>query len=73
MQDPSFQNFTRLFLKVPEHTWGIDSKTAPASWEVWSNDEFRAALLDNPKFAQAEASWSRQRDYISWSLQARSA
>eukprot|EP00892_Ulva_mutabilis_P005410 jgi/Ulvmu1/3240/UM150_0013.1 len=70
IQDPAFQNFTRLFLKVPEHTWGIDTKSAPASWGVWGNDDFRAALKDNPKFAQAEQSWSRQRQYISWSLQA---
>lgn len=69
-QDPAFQNFTRLFLKAPEHTWGIDSKTAPASWDTWDNAAFRAARNSSEKFAQAEHSWARQSRYIEWSLQA---
>lgn len=69
VQDTAFQNFTRLFLKTPEHTWGIDSKSAPASWDVWDNTAFREALNGSDKFQNAEYSWTRQGQYIKWSLQ----
>lgn len=72
VQDEAFQNFTRLLLKVPEHTWGIDTKQAPQHWDVWNNADFRKALVDNPLFATAEESWGRQAAYIQWGVEARS-
>jgi hypothetical protein len=69
VQDPVFRNFTRLLLKVPEHIWGIDSKVAPATFDVWQNADFRAALGSNKLFAIAEESWLRQSAYIPWSIQ----
>jgi hypothetical protein len=71
LQDPAFRNFTRFLLKVPEHTWGIDSKVAPASWGVWGNDEFREALQNDDLFSIAEESWRRQASYVNWAIEVR--
>jgi hypothetical protein len=71
LQDPAFRNFSRLLLKAPEHTWGVDTKQAPASFNIWKNDEFRAALGNNTLFATAEKSWDKQFAYIPWSVQVR--
>lgn len=73
VQDEAFQNFTRLLLKVSEHTWGIDTKQAPQSWDVWNNTAFRKARVDNPLFAIAESSWQRQAEYIQWGVEARTS
>jgi hypothetical protein len=69
LQDEAFQNFTRLLLKVPEHTWGMDTKQAPQNWDVWSNAAFRKALTDSPLFAVAEGAWGRQAEYIQWGVE----
>jgi Domain of unknown function (DUF5054) len=71
VQDTAFQNFTRLLLKVPEHTWGLDTKVAPAHWDVWSNEDFRAALVGIPEFAAAEQEWLRQAEYVRWAIDVR--
>ena len=71
MQDEAFLNFTRLLLKIPEHTWGIDTKDAPQHWDVWANEDLRKARTDIPLFKVAEESWGRQAQYIQWGIEVR--
>ncbi|KAF8062055.1 hypothetical protein HT031_004315 [Scenedesmus sp. PABB004] len=40
----AFANFTRLLLKVPEHTWGVDIKKTLADFVNYSNPDFHACL-----------------------------
>ena len=39
----SFYNFSRLLLKVGEHTWGLDVKHYLGDYTHWSNDKVREA------------------------------
>jgi len=69
-EDPSFKNFSRLFLKNCEHTWAHDSKSYPGDYVSWDNAKLQEALL-TPKFMNATASYQEQRNYgIYWALEA---
>ena len=70
-QDPAFRNFTRLLLKIPEHTWGIDSKSAPGDWNIWDNAGMAEAMKTNPLWGVAADSWVRQNAYIGWAVEVR--
>jgi hypothetical protein len=60
-----FDAFARMLLKIPEHTWGCDSKAFPGDYERWSNAELEAALAaGDAEFAAAVESWRRQRAYV---------
>ncbi len=66
-----FGAFTRMLLKVPEHTWGADSKAYPGDYARWSNAELEAALAaGDAKFAAAAESWRRQRAYVDLAVEA---
>lgn len=39
-EDPAFDAFSRMLLKIPEHTWGADVKKALADWGNWTNSKF---------------------------------
>jgi hypothetical protein len=60
--EPSFINFNRWLLMVPEHTWGMDEKT-------WLNDHENFTVKDFslarrlPNFQRFEASWVEKRAY----------
>lgn len=71
VQDPNFRNFSRLLLKLPEHTWGVDANAYPGTFDVWTNEDVRAAITHDDKFAIAEESWVKQRAYIPWSISVR--
>ena len=73
MAEPNFANFTRLLLKVPEHTWGNDIKKSLAEYDPgsWTNEQFRAALeggKDN--YVRTVEAWHRQRAYLLWAVEA---
>ena len=73
MAEPNFANFTRLLLKVPEHTWGNDIKKSLAEYDpgAWTNEQFRAALeggKDN--YVRTVEAWHRQRAYLLWAVEA---
>lgn len=44
LQTPAFYNFSRLLLKVPEHTWGVDIKKTLADFADYSNPHLHACL-----------------------------
>ena len=68
--DAAFNKFSRLLLKIPEHTWGVDTKDYPGDYTRWSNIELQQALSTNdPKFMAAIDSWVRQRAYGTWALE----
>lgn len=71
LQDPAFRNFTRLLLKLPEHTWGLDAAHYPAAFDVWDNESFRKALQEDDAFKMAEEAWQRQLRYVPWSIEVR--
>ena len=60
------QNFSRLFLKNGEHTWGLDVKSTltPTSQmrSNWSNVEFHK-MLGDPNYKKLIASWYEQRTW----------
>jgi len=71
--EPNFANFTRLMLKVPEHTWGNDIKKSLAEYdpESWTNAKFRAALASGKEnYARTVEAWRRQRAYLKWAVEA---
>ena len=71
--EPNFANFTRLLLKVPEHTWGNDIKKSLAEFEPgsWTNGQFRAALeAGKDNYARTVEAWHRQRAYLLWAVEA---
>lgn len=53
--DAALANFTRLLLKVPEHTWGADVKAALGDWGRWANADLHAALAAREPAYQARA------------------
>jgi hypothetical protein len=68
--DAEFAAFSRLLLKIPEHTWGVDSKQYPGDYARWSNAELQRALAEgDAAFAAAVGSWERQRAYNEWAVQ----
>jgi len=78
LDDPRYYNFSRLFLKAFEHTWGEDVKTAldaqgddpSPQYYWWSNAEFHANRHD-PLFLRLEASWDEQRAWgVAYPLEA---
>ena len=66
--DGRYYNFSRLFLKAFEHTFGEDVKTAldaqgdspSPEYYMWTNAEFHANR-DAERFRRLEASWDEQR------------
>lgn len=60
--DPSFVNFNRWLLMVPEHTWGMDEKSYLNDHESYSAKKFAAARLQ-PNFKLFESSWVEKRAY----------
>ena len=65
-------NFTRMMLKVPEHTWGVDTKKGLDDYSTWDAPALRAALAAgaNANFSRTVYSWERQRAYLDWALEA---
>ncbi|KAL6772128.1 hypothetical protein ACKKBG_A29040 [Auxenochlorella protothecoides x Auxenochlorella symbiontica] len=69
-EDPAFDAFSRLLLKVPEHTWGVDIKKALMDYTHWSNHKFHQQLRSRaPNFLATVQSWLRQRAYNLWAVQ----
>ena len=68
--DDDFNRFSRLLVKIPEHTWGVDTKEDPGDYTRWSNVELRKALEEgDEKFVAAVDSWRRQRSYCQWAAE----
>ena len=70
--DPALGNFTRLFLKNMEHTFGIDTKSLPGDWAHWSNRDVAALLARNSSaWVRAVDTWAEQRRFgFEWPLAA---
>lgn len=57
-------NFSRLLIKVPEHTDGRDVKTFLHDATNWTNVQFQAALAANlSNYNLMVSSWDEQRDF----------
>jgi hypothetical protein len=60
--DPRYYNFSRLFLKNAEHTWGLDVKTYLHDVLHWSNVDLRKQLAQRaPNFVAMVDEWNAQR------------
>ncbi|KDD76566.1 hypothetical protein H632_c180p1, partial [Helicosporidium sp. ATCC 50920] len=69
-EDEAFFRFSRLLLKLPEHTWGVDVKATLADYEHWSNADFARDQADRPELYRVpELAWMRQRAYALWATQ----
>jgi hypothetical protein len=55
--------FGKHFLRVAEHTWGLDVKTFLKHWDAYSMDAFRASR-NLPEFKRMEESWAEKRACI---------
>lgn len=65
-----WQRFLTLLAKVPEHTWGTDTKQYPGDYIKWKNSDFHEALCSNDSsFTAAVESWRLQREYNDRALQ----
>eukprot|EP00879_Flechtneria_rotunda_P010814 GHRR01011301.1.p1 GENE.GHRR01011301.1~~GHRR01011301.1.p1 ORF type:complete len:838 (+),score=278.05 GHRR01011301.1:406-2919(+) len=80
-QDPAcntksaaYKNFTRLLIKVPEHTWGVSFNSYFGDVTNYTNAWLHQLLSEGEGNHQGLAvsveSWRRQRAYIDWALQA---
>eukprot|EP01114_Cavostelium_apophysatum_P001960 TRINITY_DN11715_c0_g1_i1.p1 TRINITY_DN11715_c0_g1~~TRINITY_DN11715_c0_g1_i1.p1 ORF type:complete len:498 (-),score=84.15 TRINITY_DN11715_c0_g1_i1:222-1715(-) len=69
INDAAFYDFSRLFFKVYEHTWGFDVKNYLIDWTNWSNEDFNN-VIDNNNFQIMISSWIEQRAYITGSIDA---
>ncbi|KAK9915574.1 hypothetical protein WJX75_001002 [Coccomyxa subellipsoidea] len=67
--DPKMRNFTRMLIKVPEHTWGPDVKVYLNDYDNWSNDLF-AEMRGMDNYQYMEDAWTRQASYSEWAMQA---
>lgn len=68
--EAAYLKFSRLLLKVPEHTWGVDTKEYPGDYSRWTNKELKNALESNVSgFRVAVESWQRQRAYTQWAVE----
>lgn len=64
LENPVFRNFSRLFVKYPEHTDGLDVKTWLADWQNWTNAQFHACLAQNlPNYQTMIGGWIEQRNF----------
>lgn len=68
-QDAAFRNFTRLLLKIPEHTWGADTKMAMNDYVNWTNSDFSEALSSG-HYQDIVYTWKRQYRYLEWAFEA---
>jgi len=61
--DSRFWNFSRLFLKNAEHTWGLDMKMTLQDYKAsnWSNTAFQS-IRNTTQVKTLEESWVRQRE-----------
>ena len=55
--------FSRHFIMVPEHTWGMDEKTHLDDYVHYRADQLAAHRKD-ANFIKFESSWKEQRDYL---------
>ena len=57
---PKRRAFGRKLLEVPEHTWGVDTKTYLRDETAWDRPAFEVARRTDPRFAITERSWAEQ-------------
>jgi hypothetical protein len=58
--DPSVLGFTRMAIKLPEHTWGLPSVNDNSNW---TNVQFHAALDAGVQtYVDCASAWQEQRD-----------
>eukprot|EP00049_Salpingoeca_infusionum_P003197 m.64385 g.64385 ORF g.64385 m.64385 type:complete len:732 (+) comp12011_c0_seq2:41-2236(+) len=69
--DPQIQNFTRLLLKNPEHTWGGDVKVILRDINNYLNSQFHPLQYTAPNFKAITETWNEQRRWgIDFPIQA---
>jgi len=66
LEDARFYNFSRLLLKIPEHTWGLPDVQDNANW---TNEQFSRAK-DGPNYFNCTSAWDEQRDYLRYAVEA---
>ncbi|HET7572626.1 MAG TPA: DUF5054 domain-containing protein [Gaiellaceae bacterium] len=59
----------RALLKVPEHTWGLDTMVQLTDTVTWRKDEL-AAARPSPRWRRFDESWAEQRAYVDEALAA---
>ncbi|KAI8469213.1 MAG: hypothetical protein J3K34DRAFT_459474 [Monoraphidium minutum] len=69
---PGFERFSRLVIKVAEHTWGLAFNEALGDATNYTNAYLHPRLANIsslPRYARVVESWRRQRDYVAWALE----
>jgi hypothetical protein len=59
--DSQIWNFTRMLIKLPEHTWGTPSLDDSKNFK---NEDFHRVKVTEATFLNAETSWKEQRDIV---------
>jgi hypothetical protein len=67
-----WEDFSRLLLKVSEHTWGLDGRCNTEPQTSWPNKDFEL-IRSTPMFTQQEFAWGEQRQYLTKALAALNA
>jgi hypothetical protein len=62
-----WEEFSRLLLKVSEHTWGLDGRCNTEPQTTWPNKDFEL-IRSTPLFRQQELAWGEQRQYLTKAL-----
>ncbi|GBF87719.1 hypothetical protein Rsub_00430 [Raphidocelis subcapitata] len=71
-ESPAFYRFSRLIIKVAEHTWGLAFLQTIGDVANYTNAYLRQRLEDlegEAGYARAVESWQRQRDYVKWAVE----
>jgi len=64
--DYVIRNFSRLLIKIPEHTWGLPGVYDNGNW---SNAQFNAART-GVNYYNCTLAWLEQRSYLEYALEA---
>jgi hypothetical protein len=62
--DPRIKAFSRMLIKIAEHTWGSDVKKYLADTTNWNNLEFYKLKDTASNFIRIRDSWIEQRSFI---------
>eukprot|EP00884_Botryococcus_braunii_P018962 jgi/Botrbrau1/574/Bobra.0010s0040.1 len=67
----AYRNFSRMLLKIPEHTWGLDTREALPDFTNWGNAAFHRQLEDKKAiYLRTVASWKEQKSFVDYAISA---
>lgn len=67
LSDIRIKRFSRMLIKIAEHTWGVDIKIFLHDYLNWSNEKFEK-VKSLPNFQESLKSWIEQRSFIQMAI-----